>query len=70
MTDYTAPRYFATSAATRKRRPLTSGMDSVNQAREQAKFLADTYGGIGIVTSVGGDQVCLIAKYSTKRGWH
>jgi hypothetical protein len=39
-------RYFANSAATRKNRPLTTGMETEVEARAQAKFLADTYGGV------------------------
>lgn len=60
-------RYFANSAATRKNRPLTTGMDTEADARAQAQFLADTYGGVAQVSSNKGE---LIAKYSAKRGWH
>ena len=64
-------RYFANSAATRKNRPLTAGFDFEQDARAQAEFLANTYGGTAMVTAFpeGGD-VTLIAKYSAKRGWH
>lgn len=60
-------RYFANSAATRKNRPLTAGMDCEADARTQAEFLANTYGGVAVVSTNAGD---LIAKYSAHRGWH
>jgi hypothetical protein len=65
--DTQMTRYFANSAATRKNRPLTTGMETEAEARAQAKFLADTYGGVAMVSTNKGD---LIAKYSAKRGWH
>ena len=60
-------RYFANSAATRKNRALTTGMDCEADARAQAEFLANTYGGVAMVSTNAGD---LIAKYSVYRGWH
>jgi hypothetical protein len=59
-------RYFAISAATRKHRALTTGMDTEAQAREQAEFLAQ-YGGVAKVTTNSGD---VLAKFSANRGWH
>lgn len=60
-------RYFAISAATRKNRPLTTGFDTESDARAQAVFLAETYGGVAKVTTNKGD---LVAQYSASRGWH
>jgi hypothetical protein len=67
--------YFATSAATRKHRPIGSGFDTEAKARAQAEFLADTYGGVASVTKregeiIGACTISQIAKYSAKRGWH
>lgn len=59
-------RYFATSAATRRHAPLTSGFDTEAEARAQAEFLARTYGGVGKVSTT--ERV--IAKFSVARGWH
>ena len=60
-------RYFANSAATRKNAPLRTGMDTEAEARAQAEFLANTYGGVAKVSTNAGD---LIAKFSAARGWH
>jgi hypothetical protein len=67
--------YQATSAATRKNRPIGSGFDTEAQARAQAEFLADTYGGVAKVAkwegeAIGAGTISEIAKYSTARGWH
>jgi hypothetical protein len=67
--------YFATSAATRKNRPFGPGFDTETEARAQAEFLADTYGGVARVTKREGDTIgaCAltdVAKYSAHRGWH
>ena len=67
-TDMTT-RYFANSAATRKNRPLATGFETEADARAQAVFLAETYGGVAIV-SVNNADAPMIAKYSAKRGWH
>ena len=60
-------RYFANSAATRKNRPLTTGMDNEAEARARAEFLAETYGGVARVSNNHGE---LLGKFSVKRGWH
>ena len=60
-------RYFAISAATRRHRPLTTGMETEAEARVQAEFLADTYGGVAKVATNTGE---IVARYSAKRGWH
>jgi hypothetical protein len=62
-------RYFANSAATRKNRPLTTGFETEADARAQAEFLAKTYGGVAKVSSVEGQDVEMIAKFSAKKGW-
>lgn len=62
-------RYWANSAATRKNRPLTTGYDNETAARDQAVFLATTYGGVAKVVSNEGDYGTHIASYSVKRGW-
>jgi len=59
-------RFQASSAATRKNRPLSTGFETEAEARSHAEFLADTYGGVAKVTT----SVEVVAKYSTKRGWH
>jgi hypothetical protein len=58
-------RYFATSAATRKNRPLTTGFETETAARAHAEFLANTYGGVAKVSTAE----AVIAQYSAKRGW-
>jgi hypothetical protein len=58
-------RYFATSAATRKNAPLTTGFDTVEAAKDHAEFLSE-YGGIAKVSTNG----AVVAKFSIKRGWH
>jgi hypothetical protein len=60
-------RYDATSAATRKNRPLSTGFDTLEAAKAQALFLASTYGGVAKVTT-DGDKV--VAKFSLSKGWH
>jgi hypothetical protein len=65
--DRQMTRYFANSAATRKNRPLTTGMDTEAAARQQAEFLANTYGGVAQVSNNSG---VLLGKFSAKRGWH
>lgn len=67
--------YYATSAATKTNRPIGSGFDTEAQARAQAVFLADTYGGVAKVTrfegeTYGNGELNLVAKYSAARGWH
>ena len=60
-------RYFANSAATRKNRPLATGFDTEAGARDQAEFLAMTYGGVARVSTNTGEAV---AQFSAKKGWH
>ena len=60
-------RYFANSAATRKHRSLSTGYATEAEARDQAEFLANTYGGVAIVSTNEG-KIC--GKYSARRGWH
>jgi len=59
-------RYFATSPATRKNRPLTTGLDNEADARAQAEFLATGYGGVATVST---NEGALIGKFSAARGW-
>jgi len=42
-------------------------MDTEAEARAQAEFLANTYGGVAKVSTNSGE---LIAKFSAARGWH
>jgi len=65
----TATRYNATSAATRKNRPLHTGFETEAEARGHAVFLAETYGGVAKVNTNNPDAP-VIAKYSANRGWH
>ena len=60
-------RYFANSAATRKHAPLRTGMETEEEARAQAEFLAKNYGGVAKVSTNTGE---VIAKFSAARGWH
>lgn len=60
-------RYFAHSASNR-RRALSTGFETEAEARAQARFLADTYGGTVTVTRNDADQP-MIARYSTAKGW-
>ena len=60
-------RYFANSAATRRHRALTTGYETEAEARAQAEFLADTYGGVAVV---GTNTGIVCGKYSARRGWH
>ena len=60
-------RYSANSAATRRHRPLDTGFETEAEARAQAEFLAETYGGVAMVGTNTG-LVC--GKYSARRGWH
>ena len=62
-------RYNATSAATRKNRPLHTGFETETEAREHAVFLAENYGGVAKVNTNNADAP-VIAKYSAKRGSH
>lgn len=69
MTTNFPTRWFANSAATKKNRPLTTGFESEKEARAQAEFLANTYGGVAKVTEVTNGDCALIGSFSAKRGW-
>jgi len=60
-------RYFANSAATRKNRSLATGFDTEMAARDQAEFLANTYGGVAKVSTNKGEAK---GAFSAKKGWH
>lgn len=59
-------RYFAYHKVTRG--ILQTGFDTMDEAKEQAEFLAQTYGGLASVSENRLDAVT--ERYTVKRGWH
>jgi len=59
-------RYFANHKVNKNQ--ISSGFDTLEEAKEQAEFLAETYGGVAKASANVMDAT--IYKYSAAKGWH
>lgn len=58
-------RYFANNKKN-KNPSLSTGFETEAEARKHAVTLAETYGGVSVVSTNKGERV---AEYSFKKGW-